>query len=325
MKKRLCALFAVLCVLTTAALAMPDPPASGYVLDDAGVLTQDTINYINEKNQTLNDATGAAIVVVSVDFMDGMDSATYANTMFNDWGIGDAQRQNGLLLVFAVGENKVRALSGTGIEDTLTANKLEGYLSDYFYDPYDAGNYDEGVRGFFDAAYGWFENYYAGELGVQPAPGGQPDAYAPYYRETHYVSTFVTLLIPLVLIIVVLVAMDGMRYRRYRRRYMGPGMPPPPVMYYPIFFGRRHYHHPHYHDHHRGPGPGGPRPPSGGGFGGGPFGGGGARGGGAGRGGGSSFGGGSFGGSRGGFGGDGFRGGGGGFGGGGARGGGAGR
>lgn len=323
MKRQLCALLAALMVLSTTVFALPDPPESGYVLDQADVISTDTTDHINRQNEILSEATGAAIVVVSVDFMDGLDSATYANQMFNQWGIGDKDRQNGLLLVFAVGENKVRALSGTGIEDSLTASKLEDYLTDYFYDYYDAGLYDEGVLDFFDAVYGWFSDYYAGELGgAGSGPVTAPPSERPVRQDSDLVFTFVALLVPLVCLILLLVALDGLRYSRYRRRYLGPGMPPPP-MYYPIFFGRPHYHH----HHHRPPPPPGPGPRPGGGpppgsFGG-PFGGGGARGGGAGRGGSSSFRGGGFGGGRGGFGGGGFHGGG--FGGGGARGGGAGR
>ena len=65
---------------------------------------------------------------------------------------------------------------------------------------------------------------------------------------------------------------DGWRYRRYRRRYLLPGMPPPPYVYRPFIFGRPHRPRPPRP-------PRGPRPPMGGGF----RPGGGFRGGGAGR------------------------------------------
>lgn len=313
-------------LLTVPALAIVDAPANTYVGDYADVLSAETERHIIDQNDKLSRATGGAVVVVTVDFMDGMDSADYAYECFNTWGIGDKERNNGLLLVYAVGENKVRALQGSGIEDSLTSAKLENMLEDCFYDDYDAGKYDSATLAFFDAAYDWYDSYYGGidaalQSGVvaDPAPV-QGGAYGPgpehgYYESYHPGAGMFKTMFLIILIVVVLVALDAARYGRYRRRYLGPGMPPPPI-YYPIFFGRphRHYHHPP-HDHwddHRG-GPGG----FGGGFGGGGFGGGSSRGGGAGRGGGS------FGGGFGGFGGGGFSGGG--FGGGGSRGGGAGR
>lgn len=316
-----CALLFSAALLAGGALAaIPEAPANTYVGDYANVLSSDTENYIIQKNQTLNQATGAAIVVVTVDFMDGMDSASYASQIFNTWGIGRKAKNNGFLLVYAVGENKVRALQGTGLEDALTSSMLNSYLEDYFYDQYDAGNYDAATRSFFDAIYDWFSSYYAlstsGGGTAQTGPGYANSA-PGYEQQDGSYNQGPSLFGVAVFILVVLVLLDGLRYRRYRRRYLMPGMPPPPYVYFPIFFGWPHfwYHGP------RGPrGPGGPGG-FGGGFGGfGGFGGGSARGGGAGRGGG--FGGfGGFGG--GGFGGGGF--GGGGFGGGGARGGGAGR
>lgn len=336
MKKLLTALTALALgvLLAAPALAIVDAPANTYVGDYANVLSAETEQHIIDQNDKLSRATGGAIVVVTVDFMDGMDSAEYAYQCFNAWGIGDKERNNGLLLVYAVGENKVRALQGSGIEDALTSADLGDLLETYFYDGYDAGEYDSATRAFFDAAYDWYDSYYGGIYAAlqsgtmaDPTPvqggnyGPRPDTgyYEPYVSGT---GVFGVLFV-IMMIVVVLVALDAIRYSRYRRRYLGPGMPPPPI-YYPIFFGRpyhRHYHWPHDHwDDHWG-GPGGPG--GFGGFGGGGFGGGGSRGGGAGRGGGS------FGGGFGGFGGGGFGGGGGfsggGFGGGGSRGGGAGR
>lgn len=53
-------------------------------------------------------------------------------------GIGDESLNNGFLLVYAVGENKVWAMAGSGIEDALPASKIEGWLEADFYGGYDA-------------------------------------------------------------------------------------------------------------------------------------------------------------------------------------------
>ncbi|MDD5938930.1 MAG: TPM domain-containing protein [Clostridiales bacterium] len=346
-RRRVSALF--LMILMAAALALPgfaivDAPANTYVGDYANVLSSETEQHIIDQNDKLSRATGGAIVVVTVDFMDGMSSADYAYECFNTWGIGDAERNNGLLLVYAVGENKVRAMQGSGIENALTSADLGDMLEDYFYDGYDAGEYDEATTAFFDAAYDWYDSYYGGiDAALSSGTMAEPEPEyvvqpMPARRSNPGAGLFAVIFV-VILILVILAAVDSARYSRYRRRYMGPGMPPPTVVYRPLFFGPRFYRRP---PPPPGPGgfggpgprgPGGPQPPRGGGFSGGGFGGGSTRGGGAGRGGGSfgggTFGGSSFGGSRGGGGfGGGFHGGGfhgGGFGGGGSRGGGAGR
>ncbi|MCL2165794.1 MAG: TPM domain-containing protein, partial [Clostridiales bacterium] len=48
-------------------------PDYGYVADFADVLREDTIRYINRANQTLSDLSGAEIIVVTVDFLDGAE------------------------------------------------------------------------------------------------------------------------------------------------------------------------------------------------------------------------------------------------------------
>ena len=294
---------ALLCALAgaaglyTAAAAVVQPTEARYVADYAQVLSEDTEQYIIEKNQALFSATGGEIVVVAVDFMDGMDAADYAMSVAENWGgIGDVDRANGFVLVYAVGENKVWALAGAGIEDALPASTIEGWLEDDFYDGYDAGEYDSATRAFFDDVYGWYESYYAGSAaggGQGYYPAGEPDYVYGYVGPAFGLGTLALFGLIVVLVIVVCAA-DGFRYRRYRRRYLMPGMPPPPFVYRPFIFGRPHRPRPPRP-------PRGPRPPMGGGF----FSGGAFRGGGAGRG-GSSFRGGSF--RGGGFRGGGFRG-----------------
>ena len=289
----------LLCLALTAsmfcvtALAVVEPTEAFYVADYADVLSADTEQHILDKNQTLFDATGGQIVVVTVEFMDGMDAADYAMEVVENWGgIGDVDRNNGFLLVYAVGENKVWAMTGSGLEDALPASRIERYLEEYFYDDYDAGAYDRGTRDFFDAIYEWYESYYAGsgDEKFQYYPESEPDYVYGFVGPVFGFGMFG--LVGLIILLVVLACLtDGIRYRRYRRRYLMPGMPPPPYVYRPFIFGRPHRPRPPRP-------PRGPRPPMGGGGfrsggsfrgGGAGRGGGGFRSGGAGRGGGGGF------------------------------------
>ena len=125
-------------LLSVTAAAVVEPTEAFYVADYADVLSTNTEQYIVDKNQALFDSTGGQIVVVTVDFMDGMDSADYAMQVVENWGgIGDADKDNGFVLVYAVGENKVWAMTGAGLEDALPASQVERYLEQYFYDGYD--------------------------------------------------------------------------------------------------------------------------------------------------------------------------------------------
>ena len=344
--------------------AIPDPPADVYVLDNANVLSEGTEQTILEKNQTLAAATGAQIVVVTVDFLDGQDIESYAYDIFNQWGIGDKDADNGLLLLLAIGEDNYWAMQGSGIESALTSDTLGDYLYEYLEPDFATGDYDAGVQKVFTAFYDWFADYYdlngatasaeapansAASAGIAAQPredGPRPDyGNDPGYSSGSGIGTAITLII---LLIILLVILDSFRYNRYRWR-MRRGFLPGGYVYRPFLFGWHTHRMPPpppmdggYRRPMGGPRPGGfggpvggppprqPRPnnrPPSGGFGGSSLGGGASRGGGAGRSASrpSSFGGGFGGGS---FGGGGSRGGGfggGSFGGGGSRGGGAGR
>ncbi|MCD7948636.1 MAG: TPM domain-containing protein [Oscillospiraceae bacterium] len=308
----------ILALLVTGVLAMPEKPYNSYVSDNANVLSDETITYIDEQNDIISAATGGAIVVATVDFLDGMAIDEYAYALFNDWGIGDSQKNNGILLLLAIGEDDYYLLQGEGLASALSASRIKAdFLTPYLEPDFAVGDYDSGVRSVFEALYAWYANYYSTEMSsagyanrIPDAPNGMSGYGYGYYGTGFPIGTVVFLII--VAIFIVLILVDSLRYRSYRMRYMGPGMPPPPFVYRSMFFGRAYYHRPP-------PPPGGPhngpnhRPPNGGGMGGGfsgGFGGGSSRGGGAGRSSGGGFGGGSRGG---------------GFGGGGSRGGGAGR
>lgn len=248
MRRQLAAALLGAALLTGGAQAVAEPPAARYVADEADVLSSETEQYIIDKNQSLFENTGGEIVVVSVDFMDGMDAADYAMAVAESWG---------------------------GIGDALPASKIEGWLEADFYGGYDAGEYDSATRAFFDDVYGWYESYYGTSAGtVVPSEPGRDFGYYPE-PENDFVFAVVGqmgLFLLILLVVVVVCAADGWRYRRYRRRYLLPGMPPPPYVYRPFIFGRPHRPRPPRP-------PRGPRPPMGGGF----RPGGGFRGGGAGR------------------------------------------
>ena len=293
-----------------------------YVYDHAGVLTDSTMEHIDGMNTSLFAQTGAQILVVTVGSTGGEDIMDYAVDLGNEYGVGSAERNNGVVMVLALDNISQGGLVGdycVVVGDGLAghADEFSAMQSYYLENDFAAGDYDSGVERTFDAFVGWFADFYGVTVreGYVPAV---PETYSSGSYHTvsrgYHAPSFAGMVTGTVALLGVLlvfwVVLDGFRYSRYRRRYLRPGMGRPTVLYYPIFWGRPRRPRP--------PRPPRPprRPPPGGGmfggsrggmFGGGSFGGGsgGSRG---------SFGGGSFGGARGGrrggFGGGSFRGGG---------------
>lgn len=287
MKKKLLSIFtlcllAVQLVLPASALNIPKRPSNLYVLDSAKVLSSETEQMIIRRNKELFRTTGAEIVIVAVDFISGDNSEEYAYEIFNSWGIGSSERNNGLLLVFATAENKVFLMPGYGTEDALSFDTREQMLEDYFYGYYDSQRYDEGVTAFFNDAYQKLSSYYTSvsdgyEASYAYSNGGTP-------IRSGFDLGFSGWLVIIIALLLILRLPAGFRSRR---SYGGSGFWN--GMFWGSMLNRHHHHHPHP------PGGFGPRPGPGSGFGGG-FGGnsgfsrgGSSRGGGNGRGGSDGF------------------------------------
>lgn len=281
----LLALAVVFCGALPAFAAVPERPANRYVLDSANVLSDETEKKIISQNEKLFRETGAEIVVVAVDFIDGNDSEEYTYDIFKAWGIGSKERNNGLILMFAIGENKVWAMSGYGIENYFTASLLESMLIDTFDDDYDSRQYDAAANGFFDDTYQRMETYYKNytdeytQQSVTYSSGGGPRQGNRNSSSSGSGSRgWVGGIIAVVIIVVVISALSSFGRRGGGGGYGGYGGGGGGFwsgMFLGSMFGGRRHHH-----HRRPPPPGGF-----GGFGGGGgfSGGGGSRGGGAGR------------------------------------------
>ena len=126
---------------------------SFYVADEADVISSDTEKYIIEKNAELEQLCGGQIVVATVDFLDGMDIEDYAYKLFKDWKIGDEDKDNGILLLLAIGEENYWCMQGKGLENALTSGDIDDILWNYLEDDFASGDYDSGVRSVFDALY----------------------------------------------------------------------------------------------------------------------------------------------------------------------------
>ena len=95
------------------------PRPSGHVNDFAQVLTADDRAYLENFLRTLERDTTAEVVVVTVTSLDGLTIEEYANRLFADWGIGTKTKDNGVLLLVAPAERKVRIEVGYGLEGSL--------------------------------------------------------------------------------------------------------------------------------------------------------------------------------------------------------------
>jgi uncharacterized protein len=118
---------------------------SGYVNDFANIISEDVENSIKNELQIFEASTTIELAVVTINSLDGDDITPFANNLFREWGIGKKDTNNGVLLLIAPNERKLRIEVGYGLEGVLT-DLQSGYIIDNIITPeFKTGNYDQGI------------------------------------------------------------------------------------------------------------------------------------------------------------------------------------
>lgn len=315
------------CALAEEDVNLPSKSADFYVLDKAGVLSSETKQSIISANDALYAMTGAQIVVVTVNSTKPVAIDKYAYELFNEWKIGSAQKNNGVLILLSISDDDYWVLQGSGLEEYLSSGKIKVLNNEYLEPSFATKDYDTGVTKIFNAILSHLEGVYAvkvsdwdrvtanytksdmgGTSVNSSSANGEQETLAD--KMSKFASTFFTvILILLFIFIIIAVIVSSINSNHRGGRGGGGGWGRRRRGIPPIIINTR----PHYGPRMPPPGMGGrpaprnnpPKPPSGGGFGGagrngGSFGGGFRGGGGGSRGGGGGSRGGGGGGSRGG-------------------------
>lgn len=164
MKKRIVSFAAALLMCLSpviCAFAVVEPSESFYCADYANVLSDDTEEMISTYNAALEwECQGAQIVVVTVNYLEGMACDEYAYRLFNDWGVGSGEYNNGMLLLLAAQENKAWLAYGLGFQSRLSTKDVDRMLDRYFWKDFDAGKYDSAVKKLFKELVKWYDGVY---------------------------------------------------------------------------------------------------------------------------------------------------------------------
>jgi uncharacterized protein len=142
---------ALACCLVTAAFALDFPQLTGRVVDQAGVMSADSRSAVETKLKDLEDKSGIQLVVATVKSLQGSDIETYANQLFRTWKLGQTQKNNGVLLLVAPAEHKVRIEVGYGLEGTLTDALSSVIISNVIVPRFKANDYSGGIDRGVDA------------------------------------------------------------------------------------------------------------------------------------------------------------------------------
>ena len=113
-------------LLTLAALvpglasAQTFPALTGPVVDQANVIPDDVEARIGQKLVALKTQSQRQLQVVTVASLEDYDIADYSNRLFRSWQLGDKERNDGVMLVIAPNQRRMRIEVGYGMEPIVT-------------------------------------------------------------------------------------------------------------------------------------------------------------------------------------------------------------
>ena len=121
------------------------PKLTGRVVDAAYILSPVTQADLERKLADLEQRSGIQLVVATVPSLDGEEIEPYANALFREWKLGEAKKNNGVLLIVAPNEHRVRIEVGYGLEGTLTDAISKLVIANAIAPRFKAGDFDGGV------------------------------------------------------------------------------------------------------------------------------------------------------------------------------------
>lgn len=107
-------------LVASPAVAQEFPALTGRVVDEANIIPPAVESELDQKLAGFEQRTQRQFVVTTVPTLQGYDIADYGYQLGRKWGIGDEKRNDGVILLVAPNERKVRIEVGYGLEPVLT-------------------------------------------------------------------------------------------------------------------------------------------------------------------------------------------------------------
>ncbi len=118
---------------------------TGRVVDVADIFSAEFEGNLTAKLAQLEADTGVQLVVVSTPDLQGRDVSNYTNDLANAWGVGSGERDDGLVVLVAPNERKVRIEVGLGLEASVEDEEALIIITDDMTPQFQNGDYEAGI------------------------------------------------------------------------------------------------------------------------------------------------------------------------------------
>ncbi len=144
---------------------------SFYINDYANVLSEEQEQRMLASAASLGNETGAQVVVLTVESLEGKTAPEYAIEVARDWGIGDKEKNNGVLILLSTTDREIRIEVGYGLEGAIPDITAGNLIDDYALPFYEENNFSKGTEMLFYAVL----NKVRAEYGLEEADPNTPE------------------------------------------------------------------------------------------------------------------------------------------------------
>lgn len=122
------------------------PSPFRFVTDEAQLLSEANAKTLENGLRSYADETGTQIVVVTVPSLGGRSVADYGRALGEAWGIGQRDKNNGIVLLLSGQERKVTIQAGSGLQSVITPELTARVINQQMTPSFKQGNYFMGLR-----------------------------------------------------------------------------------------------------------------------------------------------------------------------------------
>ena len=154
--------------------ALDVPPLTGRVVDLAHVLPPNTVESLTARLKAHEETTSNQVTVLVLPSLEGEPLESFSHRVATTWKLGQKGTDNGVLLLVAMKERKIRIEVGYGLEGALTDARSAQIIRNEIVPRFRAGDAPGGVAAGVDAILKTIEGTY--QASDKTAPGLDSDA-----------------------------------------------------------------------------------------------------------------------------------------------------
>ena len=145
--RKLSVLVLLLAILATVHVAwcVEIPYLTGRVNDNAEILSENARILLSEKLKEHEDRTSNQVVVLTINSLQGESIEEYSNIVFNEWELGQKDKDNGILIVVVPNEKRMRIEVGYGLEGTMPDIIASRIIREIMTPRFREGDFDGGI------------------------------------------------------------------------------------------------------------------------------------------------------------------------------------